>query len=103
MAVWKFIKNVFRRRKSGGEKKSKSKSESESVKMVDASTQTEIRAPSTSTKSYENTGRELLRQLQKESSLMDFFARRGKSWPSRESLPWTVKMNNLYPDLSEFQ
>ena len=46
--------------------------------------------------------RDLLTSLHRESAMLEFFERRGLSWPTRERLPWKVKLNNIYPDLSEF-
>ena len=79
----------------------------QTVKMVDQSTQTVEQRAVADSKTTEvrqpKKGDDLLRELAHQTSMMDFYERRGRSWPSKESLPWKVKMNDIYPDLSEFQ
>ena len=70
-------------------------------KTADASTQTEVQPIAVAVKKQKPPA-DLLASLHRESMMMDFYARRGVSWPTREPLPWKVKLNNLYPDLSEF-
>ena len=43
------------------------------------------------------------RQLARRTALMQFFERRGYSYPQKQKLPWAVKMHKMYPDLSEFK
>jgi hypothetical protein len=67
----------------------------------------------------DSTPERVHREIEKrqwETALNEFFARRGVEWPRiivksnnivtasqlKPSQPWKVKLNNLYPDLSEF-
>lgn len=98
MAWWKkLVVALF-----GRKKEKKVKVEQQKPKTVDASTQYQRQPTAAVVKQRKMSPRELLSSLERESMLMEFFERRGVSWPSKERLPWTVKMNNLYPDLSEF-